>query len=97
MYSKTVTGSENKKSRPLKLTYKEQKEFEAIDGRIAKVENDLKNVNLEISNTSSDYARLQELLKNKEEIESDLNEAFERWTYLNELVEEIEKNKQIES
>ena len=47
---------------------------------------------MEISDASSDYERLQTLLKNKEIIELNLNEAFERWTYLNELVEEIEKN-----
>lgn len=90
---KEVPLTENKKDRGLKFTYKEQKEFDAIDGIIEKLEHEIKEANIEISKVSSDYERLQALLKNKEQLEERLNEAFERWTYLNELAEKIEKNK----
>jgi ABC transport system ATP-binding/permease protein len=90
---KEAKSAENKKDRPLKFTYKEQKEFEAIDGLIASLENEINEVNIEISSISSDYERLHKLVKNKEQLDLKLEEAFDRWTYLNELAEEIVKNK----
>lgn len=88
---KEVNQVENKKDRPVKFTYKEQKEFDEIDGIVAKFEDDLKTANEEIITAASDYTRLELLLKKKEQLEIKLNEALERWTYLNELAEEIEK------
>lgn len=90
---KEVSKAENKKDRPLKFTFKEQKEFEQIDERIANLENEIKEVNFNINESSSDFERLQELLLKQEELEMQLNEAMERWEYLNELAEEIEKSK----
>jgi ABC transport system ATP-binding/permease protein len=90
---KEAKSAENKKDRPLKFTYKEQKEFEAIDGLIASLENEINEVNIEISSILSDYEHLQKLIKNKEQLDLKLEEAFDRWTYLNELAEEIVKNK----
>ncbi|MCX7709021.1 MAG: ABC-F family ATP-binding cassette domain-containing protein [Clostridia bacterium] len=81
------------KNKPLKFSYKEQKEFEQIDEIIAGLETNLKTVETEISNAASDFQRLQELLSKKEQLEIQLDTAIERWTYLNELAEEIEKNK----
>ncbi len=84
---------ENKKSRPLKFTYKEQKEFDEIDEIIERLESNLGKINKRISESSSDFQLLQELLSDKEFIEKKLNDSIERWAYLNELAEEIEKNK----
>ncbi|GJM74188.1 hypothetical protein HMSSN036_64040 [Paenibacillus macerans] len=36
---------------------------------------------------ASDAARLQELMKQQEEAEAELERLMERWTYLNELAE----------
>lgn len=90
---KEVSKAENKKDRPLKFTFKEQKEFEQIDERIANLENEIKEVIFNINESSSDFERLQELLLKQEELERQLNEAMVRWEYLNELAEEIERNK----
>jgi ATP-binding cassette subfamily F protein uup len=88
---KNNTGSV--KDKPLKFTFKEQKEFEQIDSVIEALENDLKDVSIGIDQASSDYALLQELLAKKERLESRLGEAMERWEYLNELAERILNNK----
>ncbi|MCX7920551.1 MAG: ABC-F family ATP-binding cassette domain-containing protein [Clostridia bacterium] len=84
---------ESKKDKPLKMTFKEQKEFEQIDQVIADLEKDLDEVKVEINEASSDFERLQKLLSKQEQLEEQLNTAVERWAYLNELAEEISKNK----
>ena len=80
--------AENKKK---KLSFKEQKEYEQIDGIIADLEKSIAAVDAEILEASSNYERLQELLSEKEQLEKKLDEAMERWVYLNELVESFSK------
>ncbi len=84
---------ENKLTRSLKFTYREQLEYDQIDDVIAGIEEGIKDIESRISEASSDFVRLQELMSEKEELEDKLENAIERWTYLNELAEEIEKNK----
>lgn len=84
---------EKKKNKPLKFSFKEQKEYEEIDDKIEKVENQICNMDTQIEGAASDYETLQKLIAEKEELESQLEYLMERWTYLNELAEEIEKSK----
>lgn len=90
---KKSSTTENTKEKPLKFSYKEQKEFEQIDSVIAGLEKDLEEVGRRMNESSSDFGKLQELLRQKEELEKQLETAMERWVYLNELAEEIVKNK----
>lgn len=85
---------DNKKEKPLKFTFKEQLEFKEIDGVIEGVEAELKEVTDKINNAGSDFSLLQELLPLQQQLETRLDELIERWTYLNELAEKIEKSKQ---
>lgn len=82
-----------KKEKTLKFTFKEQKEFQEIDGVIANLEARLRETEQEISKVSSDYTKLQELLAQKEEIEGQLQLKMDRWVYLNDLAEKIEEAK----
>lgn len=75
--------------RPRKFSYKEQREYEQIDDIIAAVEQELKDVKAKINVACSDYTLLQELVDKEKELESKLDNLLERWTYLNELAEEI--------
>lgn len=84
---------EIKNEKPLKFSYKEQREFEEIDGKIEEAENEIKEVNKAIDGAGSDYVLLQELLSKKDELDKKSNELMERWTYLNELTEKIEENR----
>lgn len=84
-------GSEKKK--PLKFTFKEQKEYEEIDSIIEEIEKKLEQTEKNINEASSDYTKLEELLKDKGRLELELQEKMERWVYLNELAEKIEMNK----
>ncbi|MCX7747776.1 MAG: ABC-F family ATP-binding cassette domain-containing protein [Clostridia bacterium] len=85
--------TEGKKEKPLKFTYKEQREFEQIDEVIAGLEEELKEVNRKIDASSSNFEMLQDLLSQKELMEKNLEQAIERWAYLNEIAEKIEKDK----
>ena len=42
---------------------------------------------------SRDFGKLQELMKEKEEAESNLEDKYERWEYLNNLAQMIEEQK----
>lgn len=84
---------EKENPRRLKFTYNEQKEFSEIDDKIAAVEEELKELNARIDQATSDYQRLEELISIRQEVEQRQDDLLERWTYLNELAEEIEKQK----
>ncbi|MBV7274144.1 ABC-F family ATP-binding cassette domain-containing protein [Clostridium sp. PL3] len=84
---------EKKKNKPLKFTFKEQKEFEEIDNTIADLEDNISKLDELINSSGSDYESLQKLIKEKEELTSKLDYSMERWTYLNELAEKIEAEK----
>lgn len=90
--AKVSEKPENKKEKPLKFTYKEKIEFEQIDDVIAKLERDIQQVETQMNEASSDFVKLQQLIAEKEQLDQQLNHAIERWTYLNELYEEIERN-----
>lgn len=92
---KNLYKEERKKNKPLKFTYKEQKEFEVIDEVISNLENEIANIEDKINSAGSDYEALQKLLNEKEELSNKLDYSIERWTYLNELAEKIESQKNI--
>lgn len=79
----------NSNNTKLKLTFREQREFETIDSDIAELEEKISDLSDRIQLESSDYVQLQEILAEKETIEKALEEKMERWVYLNDLVEKI--------
>lgn len=88
---KKPSGAANKEARPRKLTYKEQREFEQIEDIIAGVEQELSQVTTAINNAGSNFELLQQLTTAQQELEQKLDELLERWTYLNELAEELSR------
>ncbi|HEY9060351.1 MAG TPA: ABC-F family ATP-binding cassette domain-containing protein [Pseudobacteroides sp.] len=91
--NKEKNYNETVKDKPLKLSFKEQKEFEQIDDEIASLEEAIKNTTCKIEVESSNFELLPKLLSEKEALEKQLEEKIERWAYLNELVERINNNK----
>jgi len=76
-----------------KMSYKDQKDFEQIDGWIAGAEEALADVATRMEASASDSMRLQELMAEQAALETKLEELLERWTELNELAELIAANK----
>jgi len=82
------------KERPvLKMSYKDQKDYEQIDGWIAETEDEISSVAVQMEAASSDSVRLQQLAEQQQELEKKLDGLLERWTELNELAEQIAANK----
>lgn len=73
----------------LKMTYQEQKDFEHIDDEIAALEQKIEALDSEIEASASNYGRLSELMAEKEQAESELEQKMDRWVYLNDLAERI--------
>ena len=80
-----------KQPRKLKFTYKEQREYETIDDDIAALENKLETIERQIEANATNSVKLKELLEEQEEVQAKLDEKMERWVYLNDLAERIEK------
>lgn len=78
------------RSKKLKFSYKEQREFETIDADIAALEDAIAEVETQINRAGSNYTRLQELSAERERLTASLDEKMERWVYLNDLAEKIE-------
>lgn len=87
---KAYNSHENK----IKFTYMEQKEYETIDDDIEELETKVSELDDEIAKNATSYSKLAELTKEKEDVERQLEEKMERWEYLNDLAEKIEKQKQ---
>lgn len=79
--------------KPLKFSFKEQKEFQEIDGYIESLEVKIEELNRQVEKVSTDFVKLQEVLNEKSLLEKELEEKYDRWTYLNELSEKIERDK----
>ena len=76
-------------SQKLRFSYKEQREFETIDGDIAALEGEIAAVKAEQEKCASDYVALQDLQERQAALEARLEEKLERWVYLNDLAERI--------
>ncbi len=78
----------------LKFTYKEQKEWEIIEGEIAGLETKLQELDRQIDESATVFGRLSLLMEEKAQAEQALEEKMERWMYLNDLAEQIEASRQ---
>lgn len=91
---KTEKSSANRgNNRTRKLSYKDQKEWDEIEGKIAALEERLVVLKQEIAASGSDYAKVEKLFAEEQQVASDLEAAVERWAELSALVEELEQGK----
>lgn len=78
-----------KKNKTLKFTYNEQREWDGIDEVIGQLEAKLKDLDQKANLHASEYTKLQEIMEERESLETQLEEKMERWIYLSELNEKI--------
>ena len=88
VYEKSNKTTKIKTDRP-KFSYKEQREFESIEGEIEQLEERMEALDREILAASSDFVRLNQLIREKEEFENQLEEKMERFLYLSEMDDKI--------
>lgn len=77
------------KPKKLKFTYQEQRDWETIEDDIAKIEEQLSDLDKQIEQAASDYGRLRGLMEEKQQAETALEEKMDRWMYLTDLAERI--------
>ena len=73
----------------LKFSFKEQREWDTIEDEIAGLEADLEALDGQIAESATNYGRLNQLMIEKAEKETLLEEKMDRWGYLQELAEKI--------
>ena len=78
------------RERKLKFSFKEQREFETIEGDIAELERQIADCEAAQSACGSDYVKLQELTERQTALEAALEEKMDRWVYLTDLKERID-------
>jgi ABC transport system ATP-binding/permease protein len=91
--NKNSEAVDKNKEKPLKFSFKEQKEYDEIDSVVSGLESKIEETENKINKAGSDYSLLQQLIAEKEELEKQLEEKMERWVYLNELAEKIAEAK----
>lgn len=84
---KKVVIKEEKVTQKKKLTYSEKLELEGIDDVIEGLETQIMDIEEQMETAGSDYEKLQKLMSDKERLEVELQEKYDRWTYLNEKAE----------
>ena len=86
---KAHSTSRSAQPEKLKLTFREQREIQTIDGDIAAAEEALALCDAEIAANASDYVKLQALTGQREALAARLEALTERWVVLNDLAERI--------
>ena len=81
------------KPQKLRFSYKEQREYASIENEIAVLEEKIAEKDMEMEEYATDYAALQRLTEEKENLETQLEEKMERWMYLSDMAERIEAQK----
>ena len=81
------------RTRELRMSFKEQREFETIDGTIEKLQRELEQLEAQIEANASDFVKLTELSAKQEAAQQALEAAQDRWLYLTDLHERIEAQK----
>ena len=74
-----------------KLSYKEQQEYDNIESEIEKLEEECAELEKQIAAATTDYSKLMELSKKKEETESEIERKMERFIELQEMVDRFTK------
>ena len=89
--SKSSKKTWNGGPKKLRFTYQEQKDWDVIESQIEKLEEEIADLDVQMEKAASDFVKLKELMDRKVQAESELDAKMERWMYLNDLAEKIEK------
>ena len=79
-------------TKKLKMSYKEEKEFETIESDIATLEQQIEDTDNEMLKASNNFVKLGELSAKKEDLQKELEHKMDRWMYLEELADKISGN-----
>lgn len=84
---KTPHKEQTSSDKPRKLTWKEKRELEQIETRMAELEARLPELETQMAQTATDYTKLSKLQQEYETLETQLEQIMERWLELSEIME----------
>ena len=82
-------GQRTRGPQKLKFTYQEQRDYETIENDIAQLEEKIELLESQMAEAATDFVKLNQLMAEKEEAESKLEEKMDRWMYLEDLAARI--------
>lgn len=85
----TKRGQRTRGPQKLRFSYREQKDYETIEGDITALEEKIEKLEKEMTAASTDFVKLNQIMADKEEAERLLEEKMDRWMYLEELAAKI--------
>lgn len=91
--SKEKKGDTRQRTQKIKFTYQEAKEYDTIEIDITALETQIQQCDLDMAANSTDFAKLNELNQQKEQLNLQLSEKMERWEYLMNKAEQIAQQK----
>ncbi|WP_042346616.1 ABC-F family ATP-binding cassette domain-containing protein [Bacillus massiliigorillae] len=75
------------KEKKKRLSYMEKREWDTIEADIEKVEEQLKQVAIDLTSIGSDFTKGQQLMEEEARLNEQLEQLMERWEYLSEIAE----------
>jgi len=87
---KPKAAPERVRTKKLRFSYQEEREFSMIDDQIAQLEAQLSENEAAQSQCGADFVKLQQLQQEQTQLEEKLEERTQRWLYLTELKEKID-------
>lgn len=88
------TDGWKKHNTSLKFSFKEQRDFDTIEETIACLEDKLESLAKELEQNASDYTKAGEIMQAQEQTQQQLDEAMERWMFLQDKFEQIQAAKE---
>ncbi len=85
------TKKEKIKTTKIRFTWQEQKDYETIERTIEEIEKKIVSLERQIELSATDFVRLGQLTREKEDAEALLEEKMERYLYLSDLADRIDK------
>ncbi|MBX9972727.1 ABC-F family ATP-binding cassette domain-containing protein [Cytobacillus firmus] len=79
--------SRETKPKKKRMSYKEKKEWEEIEGKIEAAESRLEAISSEMASIGSDFEKGQALVEEETKLNEELEYLIERWSYLSEAAE----------
>lgn len=73
-----------------RFSFREQRDFDTIDETIAGLEAQLETLAAEIDKNAADYTKVMSLMEEQKQTQQQLDEAMERWMYLQDKWEQIQ-------
>ncbi len=85
-----TTDPQRRQNTKLRFSYKEQRDFETIEETVMQLEEKLEELAAQIESSAADYVKVTALMAEQADTQLKLDEATERWLYLQEKWEQIQ-------